>query len=547
MSGYFGNTQAEQNEKLAEYRQYLQDREELDNRNLQANKNYLMTGVLPPSTQMKDTRTVSEKLKDIELLKRDIVSEFKGIYEPSVALGIVNALMSHPLNIDNRLVIYFAQNAPSLVKKLQEKYKYGLSGDASDIEGIVNIVSDYYNKAQDSLKSVKDYTSSLEGTANKTNLFSKDDIDKIKATLNGLTARVTTNLTQANRALLISIMNMIVRIDEVLPSNRTLEDLTLITQQQAITIPIDTRAQEAMRFLHELIKIMPSLQTVSTLFNRLEKAINSGNDVMTTDILQRIINLFTPASTLVNGPLSRDINIINEMNIKNKLKKIDEANLLAHNIERVQQGMANRANLPNNMRALPPAREVNAVQRTPPLEGHGLKKRQGRPVGSGIIREKPKSIKVEKYSGFGINEINNKKLDEKNILTIRRKNHTNYMDLPSKMVSPTLKNIIKSITGGKVPNYEDIKGLNEEEQNYLHKVLAKSNLLDKFTVPTPSKDKQEKDIHEFEVMKGEIMSGNDSKELIKKFKLHITKLARSGVLPRNETNEILLTLAELGY
>ena len=43
------------------------------------------------------------------------------------------------------------------------------------------------------------------------------------------------------------------------------------------------------------------------------------------------------------------------------------------------------------------------------------------------------------------------------------------------------------------------------------------------------------------------MSGNDSTELIKRFKLHIMKLSRNGTLPKHEVNEILSDLVNLGY
>ena len=48
-------------------------------------------------------------------------------------------------------------------------------------------------------------------------------------------------------------------------------------------------------------------------------------------------------------------------------------------------------------------------------------------------------------------------------------------------------------------------------------------------------------------MRGEIMSGNDNKELIKKFKLLIIKLSRRGSLPKKEVSDILSELIELGY
>jgi hypothetical protein len=121
------------------------------------------------------------------------------------------------------------------------------------------------------------------------------------------------------------------------------------------------------------------------------------------------------------------------------------------------------------------------------------------------------------------------------------------MDLPSKHISKHMKNIIHNIVGGKIANYEDIHNLNDEERNYLHKIVSKSNLHDRLSVPAPSKDQAEKDNHQWEVMRGEIMAGNDSHELVKKFKLLTMKLTRQGLLPKNEVMDLFQDLVSLGY
>jgi hypothetical protein len=124
---------------------------------------------------------------------------------------------------------------------------------------------------------------------------------------------------------------------------------------------------------------------------------------------------------------------------------------------------------------------------------------------------------------------------------------TSVVGHPSKKVSTQFSKIVKDMIGGKVPCDEDLSGLSTLEREYLHKVSKKANIEDKFAVATPSKDQYEKDIHSFEVMRGEIVAGNDNQEMIKKFKLLIMKLSRSGSLPKNEVSEILSELAELGY
>ena len=89
--------------------------------------------------------------------------------------------------------------------------------------------------------------------------------------------------------------------------------------------------------------------------------------------------------------------------------------------------------------------------------------------------------------------------------------------------------------------------LSEDEKDYLYKVSKRAEFADKISIPTPSKDKMEKDIHEFEVCKGEIMAGNDSNELVKKFKLLIIKLSKNGTIPKREASEVMTELLELGY
>jgi hypothetical protein len=43
------------------------------------------------------------------------------------------------------------------------------------------------------------------------------------------------------------------------------------------------------------------------------------------------------------------------------------------------------------------------------------------------------------------------------------------------------------------------------------------------------------------------MAGNDSKELIKKFKLLIIKLSKNGTIPKREAMEVMEELLILGY
>jgi hypothetical protein len=192
--------------------------------------------------------------------------------------------------------------------------------------------------------------------------------------------------------------------------------------------------------------------------------------------------------------------------------------------------------------------------------GKGIHKRRGRPRGCGIVKHTTKykdSVKAHAVLDKGIMEtprflkfgkylVNNHKLHNEDIFALKRPSGGNIVEIPSIKVSKNLSGVIKKMLGGAIPTYSDISKLSEPEKAYLHKISQKSNILDKFDIPAPSKDNIEKDIHQFEVMRGEIMAGNDNKELLKKFKLHILKLSKNGTLPKREVQEILEDLIELG-
>lgn len=194
-------------------------------------------------------------------------------------------------------------------------------------------------------------------------------------------------------------------------------------------------------------------------------------------------------------------------------------------------------------------------------KGSGIKKRgRGRPRGSGVgtaktfkdsfLKHKDDTVGIDespRYVKFGRYFLNTHKLKGTGMLTLRRQGGGNISELPSSRVSTNLSDIVFKMVGGGVPTYQELSKLSEPEKAYLHKISTKANIIDKFSIPAPDKDRAEKDIHDFEVMKGEILAGNDSKELIKKFKLHLIKLSKNGTLPKGEVQEIMEELIQLGF
>jgi hypothetical protein len=210
---------------------------------------------------------------------------------------------------------------------------------------------------------------------------------------------------------------------------------------------------------------------------------------------------------------------------------------------------SNQAFRGNNIRdEIKRVRGVNTDQ----MIGAGLK-RAGRPRGSGIV--KPISERIDNTKGikqghthvpFGKYILNKNRLDD-DIFSFKHVKGYGVKGYPSKKISRNLSNVIKTIIGGGVPKFNELSNLSEDEKEYLHTVSSKAGIMDKLSVPTPSKDSMEQDVHQFNVMKGEILAGNDSSQLIKKFKLLLLKLSKNGSLPKRECQEIMEDLIQLGY
>ena len=189
-----------------------------------------------------------------------------------------------------------------------------------------------------------------------------------------------------------------------------------------------------------------------------------------------------------------------------------------------------------------------------PTETTGSGVKRGRPKGSGVkgkgIQRDPNVEGIEKnpnrYATFGRFRINTHKLND-DIITLKRPTGCNVDGIPVRRVSKELGNVMRTIVGGGHPEYRHLDKLSDEEKVYLAKIAKKADIEDRLNVPTPSRDDDEKDIHQFEVMKGEIMSGNDNVEMVKKFKLLIMKLSRKEMLPKNQAKDIMMDLATLGY
>ena len=153
---------------------------------------------------------------------------------------------------------------------------------------------------------------------------------------------------------------------------------------------------------------------------------------------------------------------------------------------------------------------------------------------------------VARYIPFGRFVINKRRLGE-GIISIRTPCGACLNDIRSERVSPNILSVVRTILGGGNPTFEDIEKMNDDERNYIHRLASRAELTDRLSIPAPDKKKDDQDINQFEIMKGQIMAGNDSHKLHKDFKLLVMKLMDKKLLPKRQATDILFKMATLGY
>jgi hypothetical protein len=174
--------------------------------------------------------------------------------------------------------------------------------------------------------------------------------------------------------------------------------------------------------------------------------------------------------------------------------------------------------------------------------GEGLRRKlTGRGIAKGVDYEKGIDP-LPKYAPIGNYYINLQKLKD-DIITCCRPSGKNLNTWKSRRVSLPLANVIRKLVNKGKPSFDEMSELSEEDKHILGDFIRKAKL--EIDIPNSKIDRE--DLNQFEIMKGEIMSGNDSTELIKKFKLLIIKLTHQDRLPKGQAKEILMDLAQIGY
>ena len=152
---------------------------------------------------------------------------------------------------------------------------------------------------------------------------------------------------------------------------------------------------------------------------------------------------------------------------------------------------------------------------------------------------------MNKFLDFGKYKIDLKKL-KGGKLQFRSKKGYFVKGLENKQLTPNMKIIIDKFISGQNIDYEDVDKLNDNEKNYLSQIAQKCDIDDRLKIPSPQLTQIQSDINKFNILRGQLMAGNDNEEMIKEFKVLLLKLSNSGHIDKKESNEVMTMLLQLG-
>jgi hypothetical protein len=150
------------------------------------------------------------------------------------------------------------------------------------------------------------------------------------------------------------------------------------------------------------------------------------------------------------------------------------------------------------------------------------------------------------YSPFGKFIVNTNKLSS-NILDVRTQKGNQIPKYKQHEMSHHLAKTMKRIMGGRMIDEYDFNEMPLNDQTYLWNLAKDAKIMDRLQLPTPKRTKDGEEENRFEILKGQIMAGNDSKELVKEFKSMLLKFSNDGRIKKSEARELLLDLTALGY
>ena len=541
-----------------QYMATLKLQSDINEANLRANQLYVKTG-MSPNTPL-DARTTTEKVSDVVKLRVEIMADLR-----QIADGINSQAIVAGLNADQ--LVFVAQHMPEIITILKPKYKYGVPSDIFLTSFLPRYMSDMFRRrtiAAALPQTVTDAENGLDDDENSYYSLPVPELYPSRSDLSMPTVPYHSGMPDLDLSLPLKPSPPPpppVKKEKGEGKKREEEEEE---EEEDIGKPLPGGgAEEPFEGLNEE-ELSIAQEYYTKLNNQFPDSVREA--VYATDegraLLHRFRDQFRPSASIreltVDQLKDATDHLLYEFirpKFQHRLEKgspekkkkdkggkpipqmqlqlfgpplRSKANLLA------KYAVANRylAESYNRMFQENPMNE--------PKQGWGIgKKKHRKVVGRGLAP-------VMKWTGFGRYRIDCQKLDS-GILALRSPSGAIVPKYPTMRLPSGVVPILQGMLEDRQPSFDMLSKLSAEEKSFLKRLTKDAHLFASVGAGLPNNPADDEDVHEFEIMRGEILAGNDNTTLVKNFKLQILKLMSRDLLPKSEGKQLIMEMAALGH
>jgi hypothetical protein len=162
-------------------------------------------------------------------------------------------------------------------------------------------------------------------------------------------------------------------------------------------------------------------------------------------------------------------------------------------------------------------------------------------VGGGITRvEKPPT-----YANFGKYVIHIPHLMERNVANFKYPSLGSIPAIKAQTISEDYKQFLIDTLQNKKPNERLLSKLTPDEQRHFERVVVGAGLLEEFKLKRDPSDREKQDSDRFNLLRGEIMAGNNSDKVIKELRGLIVRFMNEDRITKKEGTSMLMELSAL--
>jgi len=184
----------------------------------------------------------------------------------------------------------------------------------------------------------------------------------------------------------------------------------------------------------------------------------------------------------------------------------------------------------------------------PPLAGYGMSmqsygntkimKTHGRRlVGRGIS-----SDEQERYKEFGKYLIHMPSL-KKGILNLKFPSFASIPTIKQTILSADLLDLITDLLENKTINKRLYSRMSKEDQDFIYTIAQKAEIDETLGMGIRVNDTHKKEMERFQLVRGQVMAGNNNPEILRELKQYIMKFMRDGTMNKHQGSDLLFEIS----